>query len=92
MLEILDRVAKAVSAKVPAIKEDKVKHFIISFVFGAIAATVLVPILAFVVAMLPGIYKEYMDSRTPNNYWDWSDAVADALGAGAGVLLVSSIF
>lgn len=95
MLELLNRWGTAVNAKFPVLPVDKAMHFTLSLIIGVILAlvTLLTPMFtffeAFLAAMIPGFYKEYKDSQTPENKWSWGDLVADAIGAAAGVAAVA---
>ena len=64
---------------------DKVLHFGVSAVFGFAARNQWPdrPILAFGVAMIPGVLKEVSDRSTTG--FSGKDLVANALGAAAGV-------
>ena len=71
--------------------EDKVLHAVYSCTAG-VAAYALAgadrPWLAFGLAMLPGIRKEWFDQKhkaAQGNGWSWKDLAADAAGAGGCV-------
>lgn len=67
---------------------DKQLHFLVSAGFGvASGAYFESKWTAFGVAMLPGLAKEIIDSRSEGNKFSGKDIVANAVGAGLGVQL-----
>ena len=76
------------------IGQDKILHFTACFVIAAFFAAVLkeffypyiyIAILAaWMISMLVGIIKEYMDSKEKNNKWDNLDLMFDFYGASLG--------
>ena len=74
------------------IGQDKVEHAAFSAVYGLMAGmTVENRWHAFALAMAPGLAKEIVDSRTPGNHFSLGDLAADAVGAGCGVWLGSTL-
>lgn len=75
------------------IEADKLMHF--GFSMGISIITGLVGVLlgmnwyqtlyiGFTTGLAAGLGKEYGDKMNPNNKWDWSDVLADGLGALTG--------
>lgn len=60
------------------IGKDKWQHFGVCLV-----AAVICPWLAVGLA----IGKEYGDSKSPNNKWDWYDILADGVGVVIGTII-----
>ena len=60
------------------IQKDKILHFVVCLI-----ASIIQPWLAVGLA----IGKEYGDSQSPNNKWDWWDILADVIGiiVGTGI-------
>lgn len=77
------------------ITKDKQLHFIccmlvafiVTSMLGLISNWYVGAIAGLLTAMGIGVGKEYGDSKSPNNKWDWYDILADVLGAIAGVLI-----
>ncbi|MCM1217657.1 MAG: hypothetical protein NC548_24460 [Lachnospiraceae bacterium] len=75
------------------LQNDKIQHFAVCFLLAAIVSV----IVAFMSkntgaaifagassAMALGVGKEYGDEKASENFWDWKDISADALGAVLG--------
>lgn len=61
---------------------DKTMHFTISFAIGigCILTITSNPAMAFAIAMVPGILKEFLDAKEGGSGFSYKDIVADALG------------
>lgn len=60
---------------------DKKLHFL--GCYGLMATGALLPIPVWVVAALVftiGLVKEWRDSKQKNNYWSWTDIIANTAG------------
>lgn len=78
LLVILNSFANYQS-KLLAKRQDLFKHFWVCFAIALLGGT-----YGFVGANLVGFYKEYRDSKKPDNKWDWLDVAANFLGSLAG--------
>lgn len=78
------------------IPTDKIKHFTMCFLVSITAAVIESAFgasypVSFLAGMIAGtaigVGKEYGDKCTLDNRWDWSDILADFIGAllGSGV-------
>lgn len=64
------------------------EHIAVSGLAGLVCSTHIYPredLKAFGCAMVPGVIKEVIDSRSKNNYFSGKDLLADAIGAALGV-------
>ncbi len=77
----------------PTLPYDKKLHFGCSFIIAALAGLAgnvlgMTWLQAFYtgfgISIAAGFGKEYGDKINPANKWDWSDVLADAIGAGLG--------
>lgn len=75
------------------LQNDKIQHFAVCFLVAAIVAIIVAfisknaPAAMFAGAssgMALGVGKEYGDEKAVENFWDWKDINADALGAIVG--------
>ncbi len=65
------------------IQKDKIYH---------IVACCILAMYRVDVAIVAAITKEYADSKSPNNKWDWLDILADVVGIIIGVLIRVYVF
>lgn len=77
--------------------DDKQKHMLgsalIALPIGMVAIkhdgmTLKSGLIAFGVAMIPGLIKEGMDSQEDGNKWDNEDLLADSIGVAIGLICV----
>jgi uncharacterized protein YfiM (DUF2279 family) len=83
-----------ITAAIPPWKYiDKALHFTLSLAIGVGCALTVqnLPLLAWLLALVPGLAKEVFDTRAGGSGWSNGDLVADALGAAAGVYLVLQV-
>lgn len=73
------------------VQSDKVLHFLVCF-FVTFVLSFINPIFGAVVALIVGLYKEFIDSHKVGNYWSWGDILADLAGVAAAVVLFFLIF
>lgn len=67
------------------VQVDKILHFLVCFVI-TFALSFINPIFGALVALVLGLYKEFIDSRKAGNYWSWGDILADIFGIMFGFL------
>ena len=82
-------------------KEDKIKHFGISILFGAAGESCLHyatdlegnkrVLFGTALGTLPGLFKELIDSTEEGNRFSGGDLAADILGSFCGALLSNAI-
>ena len=72
-------------SKLIGVQSDKVLHFLVCF-FVTFVLSFINPIFGAVVALIIGLYKEFIDSHKVGNYWSWGDIIADCLGIIFGFL------
>lgn len=68
------------------VQSDKILHFLVCFVVAFVLSFVN-PIFGAVVALIIGLYKEFIDSHKVGNTWSWGDLLADVLGIISGILM-----
>ena len=81
-------VASISTAHAQLIEKDQVQHFMVSAAAGAIVVNARPDWPSgqqFLVAMVPGLAKELVDSRKGGSGFSTRDLLADAAGAYAGV-------
>lgn len=79
---------------VSKIKQDKLLHIDVCFVISFFIVKAISPlvgliaslIIANTVTILIGYFKEYKDSKEPDNMFDKKDIIADAVGSIIGSL------
>ena len=75
------------------LSNDKLQHFVVCFLLAAIVSVIVALISKNAGAamfadassgMALGVGKEYGDEKASENFWDWKDINADALGSIIG--------
>jgi hypothetical protein len=77
-MEVLNKFAQ-LQSDLLAKRPDLFKHFWVCFAASAIGSH-----YGLLLINLIGFGKEYLDSKKPDNKWDWLDVLANFLGSLAG--------
>ena len=70
---------------------DKILHFFVSLVLVVVLSLFMHCAVALIVTLAVGVLKEVTDEAGPRGMYDWYDLVADAFGAGIGLIAATLI-